>query len=708
MNFIRSLSTELSISEDALKDTIHLLDKGNTIPFIARYRKESTGGLDEVKLEIIQEAIATHKRFSERLKSICDALKDRNQFSPEIQRQLEQATRITELEDIYLPYKPKRRTRGTIAKENGLEPLAKILMNQEERKPQQAAARFVKGTINTQEEALQGARDIVAEWINENPRTRLFLRTQFERTALFQSKLIKNKAEEGANFKDYFSFEEPLIKMPSHRFMAAMRGHKAGILTISCVPNEEKALLKLEQLYCKVSHSGSDQLKLAIKESYKRLICPSLENEVLSQKTEQAEKAAVVIFSENLRQLLMTSPLGEKRVLALDPGFKSGCKLVCLDKDGQLLHNETIYPHPPQGQDKQAMAKISQLIEIYKIEAFAIGNGTAGRETEQLIGRMRFNRDIQVYVVNESGASVYSASKIAREEFPEFDVTVRGAVSIGRRLQDPLAELVKIDPKSIGIGQYQHDIDQNLLAERLTNVVVNCVNQVGVNINTASKHLLAYVSGLGPSLAATIVNYRSENGPFKKRAELLKVPRLGEKVYEQCAGFLRIQGGDQPLDNSAVHPERYELVEQIASKNGLKLSELIGNAGKIKQLNLAEFVSGSVGLPTLLDIAKELEKPGLDPRKSAGIFEFDKHIKTVSDLIPGMELPGIITNITAFGAFVDVGVKQDGLVHISQLADKFVSDPMEVVRLNQHVKVKVLEVDLVRKRIAFSMKGLNE
>jgi uncharacterized protein len=707
MNFIKSLSSELSITESSLKSTLSLFEKGNTIPFIARYRKEFTGGLDEVKLEVIQDAIALNKRFVERLDAICESLKERNLYTQEIHVRLEQSTRIAELEDIYLPYKPKRRTRGTIAKENGLEPLAKVLYNQEERNPERTAERFVKGKITTIEEALQGARDIVAEWINENPKTRTFLRSQFERTAIFQSKLIKNKAEEGINFKDYFSFEEPLLKMPSHRFMAAMRGHKAGILAISCLPDEEKALLKLEQLYCKFSHSGSEQFKIAIKEGYKRLISPSLENEVLSLKTEQAEKAAVAIFSENLRQLLMTAPLGEKRVLALDPGFKSGCKLVCLDKDGQLLHNETIYPHPPQGNDKQAMAKISQLIEIYKIEAFAIGNGTAGRETEQLIGRMRFNRDIQVFVVNESGASVYSASKVAREEFPEFDVTVRGAVSIGRRLQDPLAELVKIDPKSIGVGQYQHDIDQTLLAERLEHVVVNCVNQVGVNLNTASKHLLAHVSGLGPSLAATIINYRSEHGPFKKRSELLKVPRLGEKVFEQCAGFLRIQGGLQPLDNSAVHPERYELVGQIALKNGLKLSELIGNSAKIKQLNLTEFVSPEVGLPTLIDIATELEKPGLDPRKSAGVFEFDKHIKTASDLIPGMELPGIVTNITAFGAFVDVGVKQDGLVHISQLADAFVSDPMEVVKLNQQVRVKVLEVDMTRKRIAFSMKGMN-
>ena len=707
MKMLEQLAIQTGIANKQIEKVLELFDNGSTIPFIARYRKEMTGGLDEVQLEAIQDARKHWVKLDERRKAMLDSLEERGILTPELKAQLLQASTIQDAEDIYLPYRPKRRTKATIARENGLEPLAKMIMSQGNDDPYRMAGRFINAAIGDEDSALQGARDIIAEWVSDNAGARQTLRVQFERFAVLSSKVVKGKEEEGNKFRDYFGFSEQLSRIPSHRFLAVMRGQAEGILSISALPEEEKALEKLNRIFVKSRSEASQQVEKAVKDSYKRLIAPSLENEVITIIKEKADKQAVQIFSENLRQLLMGAPLGEKRVLGIDPGFRTGCKLVCLDDNGGLLHNETIYPHAPQMQDKQAMAKISQLVAAYKIDAIAIGNGTAGRETEQLIQRMRFEKPVQVFVVSESGASVYSASKIAREEFPQYDVTVRGAVSIGRRLQDPLAELVKIDPKSIGVGQYQHDVDQKLLEDRLTNVVLSCVNQVGVNLNTASAHLLTYISGLGPSLATNIVEYRNTNGPFSKRSDLKKVPRLGDKAFEQSAGFLRIDTSDNPLDNSAVHPERYALVAQMAKDSGLSLKDIVGKKDLRQMIKPERYVTQDVGLPTLEDILSELEKPGRDPRKQAKVLVFDPSVRKPDDLIPGMVLPGIVTNITAFGAFVDVGVKQDGLVHVSQLADRFVSDPMEIVKLHQHVQVRVMEVDLARKRIAFSMKGIN-
>jgi uncharacterized protein len=707
MKMLEQLAIQTGIANKQIEKVLELFDNGSTIPFIARYRKEMTGGLDEVQLETIQDARKHWVKLDERRKAMLDSLEERGLLTPELKNQLLQASTIQDAEDIYLPYRPKRRTKATIARENGLEALAKMIMSQGNDDPYRMAGRFLNAAIADEDSALQGARDIIAEWISDNAGARQTLRVQFERFAVLSSKVVKGKDEEGSKFRDYFSFSEQLSRMPSHRFMAVMRGQAEGILSIAALPEEEKAIEKLNRIFVKSRSEASQQVEKAVKDSYKRLIAPSLENEVITIIKEKADKQAVQIFAENLRQLLMGAPLGEKRVLGIDPGFRTGCKLVCLDDNGGLLHNETIYPHAPQMQDKQAMAKISQLVATYKIDAIAIGNGTAGRETEQLIQRMRFERPLQVFVVSESGASVYSASKIAREEFPQYDVTVRGAVSIGRRLQDPLAELVKIDPKSIGVGQYQHDVDQKLLEDRLTNVVLSCVNQVGVNLNTASAHLLTYISGLGPSLASNIVDYRNTHGPFSKRSDLKKVPRLGDKAFEQSAGFLRIDTSENPLDNSAVHPERYALVAQMAKDSGLSLKDIVGKKDLRQMIKPERYLTQDVGLPTLEDILSELEKPGRDPRKQAKVLVFDPSVRKPDDLIPGMVLPGIVTNITAFGAFVDVGVKQDGLVHVSQLADRFVSDPMEVVKLHQHVQVRVVEVDLARKRIAFSMKGIN-
>lgn len=702
------LSAQSGISVNQIVRVLALFSNGSTIPFIARYRKEMTGGLDEVQLEQLQDLWQQWQKLDERKTAMLASLEERGLLNAELKTAISNAATLQDAEDIYLPYRPKRRTKATTAREQGLEPLAKMLMSQGNDDPFRMAKRFVVNEVADEDAALQGARDIIAEWVSDHVGARQTLRQQFERFAVLSSKMQKGKEEEGAKFRDYFSFSEALSRIPSHRFMAVMRGVNEGVLSISALPEEEKALEKLNRIFVRARNDAAAQVEKAVKDSYKRLIAPSLENEVLSLIKEKADRQAVQIFAENLRQLLMGAPLGEKRILGIDPGFRSGCKLVCLDENGALLHNETIYPHPPQGQDKAAMAKISSLVAAYKIEAVAIGNGTAGRETEQLIQRMRFEKPVQVFVVSESGASVYSASKIAREEFPQYDVTVRGAVSIGRRLQDPLAELVKIDPKSIGVGQYQHDVDQKLLGDRLSNVVLSCVNQVGVNLNTASAHLLTYISGLGPTLATNIVEFRKENGAFQKRSDLKKVPRLGDKAFEQCAGFLRIDGAKNPLDNSAVHPERYALVEKMAKDAGVKMEELVGRKDLRSLVKLDKYINADVGLPTLEDILTELEKPGRDPRKQAKVLVFDPSIRKPDDLIPGMVLPGIVTNITAFGAFVDVGVKQDGLVHVSQMADRFVSDPMEVVKLHQHVKVKVMEVDLSRKRIAFSMKGIAE
>ena len=708
MNFIQFLATTFSKSEKAIQQTFDLLQNGATMPFIARYRKEMTDGMDEVQLEKFQDLMEENTALLNRRKTIIATLTERNVLNDSLLQGLENATTIHELEDIYLPFKQKRKTRALVAKEKGLEPLAKMIMKQELPDIHQTASRFITKEVINEEDAIAGARDIIAEWISENVSVRAKLRAQFEKHAILTTKVLKGKEVDGQKFKDYFNFSEPLYRIPSHRFLAVMRGNEEGFINFSALPDEEKAVQQLNYIFVKNNSEAGQQVQIAAKDSYKRLIAPSLENEVVQLAKDKADIAAIQVFAENLRQLLMLAPLGEKRVMGIDPGFRSGCKIVCLDKDGALLYNENIYPHAPQNQEKQAMAKISSLVGAYKIEAIAIGNGTAGRETESLIQRMRFDEKIQVFVVSENGASVYSASKIAREEFPQYDVTVRGAVSIGRRLQDPLAELVKIEPKSIGVGQYQHDVNQPLLTQKLTNVVVSCVNTVGVNLNTASQHLLAHVSGIGPSLAQAIIQYRKENGMFTNRASLKNVPRMGAKAFEQSAGFLRIQDGDNPLDNSAVHPERYALVNKIAKDLKLNVSQLIGDTALKSKINLQQYVNEQMGIPTLEDILAELEKPGRDPRKKIKMLVFDPSVRKPSDLKVGMILPGIITNITAFGAFVDVGVKQDGLVHVSQIADKFVSNPLEIVNLHQHVKVKVLEVDLERKRIAFTMKEVTQ
>ncbi len=592
------------------------------------------------------------------------------------------------LEDIYLPYKPKRKTRATVARERGLEPLAKILMKQQEKQVEDAAAKFLNDEVESVEDALQGARDIIAEWVNEDPQARKTVRFHFDRGAVIFCKLVKGKEEEAEKYRDYFEFSEPLKKCPGHRILAMRRGEQEGFLKLSVEPDTQRAIDALEDQFVKNPYEVGQQVAEAVKDAYKRLIQPSIENEFKALYKEKADQEAIKVFADNLRQLLLASPLGQKRVLALDPGFRSGCKLVCLDEQGNLVHNATIYPHPPQSDRSGATRKVSALVQQYKIEAIAIGNGTASRETERFIRLIRFHQDIEVYVVNESGASIYSASKIARDEFPEYDVTVRGSVSIGRRLMDPLAELVKIDPKVIGVGQYQHDVDQGNLKKSLDEVVESCVNLVGVNLNTSSKHLLTYVSGLGPVLAQNVVDYRAENGGFTSRKQLMKVPRMGAKAFEQCAGFLRIEGAENPLDNSAVHPESYHIVEKMARDMDIELKQLVSNDALVRKIELEKYVEGDIGLPTLKDIKAELKKPGRDPREQIEVFEFDQGVYSIDDLKPGMELPGIVTNITKFGAFVDVGVKQDGLVHISQLADRFVKDPNDIVKIHQHVKCK--------------------
>lgn len=698
------IAEQTGISAPQIQNTLELLDEGATIPFISRYRKERTGSLDEVAIAAIKESYHKFKELEKRKATILKTIEEQDALTSELKERIENCYDSTELEDIYLPYKPKRKTRASKAKELGLEPLAKIIMKQAEKDVENRATQFLSDEVPNVEAAIQGARDIVAEWINENKTAREIVRNTFYHKSLITSKLIKGKEEEGAKYRDYFDWSEPLKKCPSHRFLAMQRGEKEGFLKISAQPPQEEIIPRLEHLFIKGDTAASKQVAMAIEDAYKRLLAPSLENETLATFKDKADEEAIKVFTENLRQLLLAPPLGQKRVLAIDPGYRTGCKVVCLDAQGELLHNETIYPHPPQKETGKSMKKLSSMVDAYNIEAIAIGNGTASRETEAFVRKIKFNRDLQVFVVSEDGASVYSASKAAREEFPDFDVTVRGAVSIGRRLMDPLAELVKIDPKSIGVGQYQHDVDQTKLKEALDRTVESVVNMVGVNLNTASHHLLTYISGLGPALAKNIVAFRNEHGPFESRSQLKKVPRLGAKAYEQAAGFLRISNAKNPLDNTAVHPESYSIVEKMAKDLKCTITDLIKNKHLREQIDIQKYVTDTTGLPTLKDIMEELEKPGRDPRQTIKVFEFAKDVFSIEDLKPGMVVPGIVTNITNFGAFVDVGVKQDGLVHISQMADRYISNPADVVKLHQHIEVKVLEVDVARKRIQLSMK----
>ena len=696
----------LQIPEGQVERTIGLLNEGATIPFISRYRKEVTGGLDEVQIGAIKDQLDKLTELSKRKETILATIEEQEKLTPELRKRIEESWDSTEIEDLYLPYKPKRVTKAEIARRKGLEPLAKIVMMQNENNLSARIKSFIKGEVKNAEEALQGARDIIAEWINENESARNTVRNSFAHTAMITSKVIKGKEEEGAKYRDYFDFSESLNRASSHRLLALRRGEAEGILRVSISPDAESCLDRLNRRFVKGRGEVSEQVATAVDDSFKRLLKPSIETEFSNQSKAKADEEAIRVFAENLRQLLLAPPLGQKRVLGVDPGYRTGCKLVCLDAQGNLLHNEAIFPHPPQNEKGKAAAKVAQLVATYAIDAIAIGNGTASRETEQFITNIRYDRKVQVFVVSENGASIYSASKIAREEFPEYDVTVRGAVSIGRRLMDPLAELVKIDPKSIGVGQYQHDVEQNALKKSLDQTVESCVNLVGVNVNTASKHLLTYISGLGPTLAQNIVNYRAEHGPFTSRKELMKVPRMGEKAFEQSAGFLRIPDGKNPLDNSAVHPESYPIVERMAKDLKCSVADLITDKALKKKLKLTDYLTDKVGMPTLLYIMEELDKPGRDPRQTIQVFAFDPTVKTIEDLKEGQVLPGIVTNITNFGCFVDVGIKENGLVHISELADRFVSDPTQVVSIHQHVKVKVLSVDLSRKRVQLSMKGI--
>lgn len=698
------IAKESGLNPTFISNTLNLFDEGATIPFIARYRKEMTGGMDEVQIAQVQMLKAKHEIIAKRKITVLEAVEAAGALTPELRHKIESTYDLVTLDDIYLPYKPKKKTRASEAREKGLEPLAKIMMLQQERNIDDRAGEFVNEKVKDAAEALKGARDIVAEWINEDEQVRTRIRGLFAKEAIIRSAVVRTKEEDGVKYKDYYKWEEPLQRAPSHRVLAILRGEDEGFLRTYIEIDEDKAHDAISRHIIKGKNSAADQVAEAIEESYRRLIQPSMETEFRNAAKEKADIEAIKVFAANLRQLLLGAPLGQKKILALDPGFRTGCKLVCLDAQGNLLHNETIYPHPPQNEQAQAMRKINHLVEVYDIDAIAIGNGTAGRETEQFISRMKFGHDVKVFVVSEAGASIYSASSVAREEFPDYDVTVRGAVSIGRRLMDPLAELVKIDPKSIGVGQYQHDVDQGMLKGELDRVVESCVNAVGVELNTASKHLLAYVSGLGESLAEKIVQYRKENGPFKTRESLKKVPRLGEKAFEQCAGFLRIADSLNPLDNSAVHPEAYGVVENMAKSLGIGVKEMVRNEEMIKKIDKKKFIDTQFGAATIDDIVKELSKPSRDPRQMAKVFEFDKDVRSIEDLREGMILPGIVTNITNFGAFVDVGVKQDGLVHISHLANKFVSDPNQAVTLHQHVKVKVMEVDIPRKRIGLSIK----
>ena len=692
---IHTLIAQLTgISVRQVEQTILLLNEGATIPFISRYRKERTGGLDELQIGAISNLWEKLTELDKRKQSILKAIEEQGKLTAELRQRIADSWDPTEVEDLYLPYRPKRVTRAEIARRKGFEPLAKRLMLQ--------TGAPLPTTADA--EALQGARDIIAEWINEHEQARQIVRKSFQLTAVLTAKVIKGKEEEGVKYKDYFAFHEPLSRCSSHRLLALRRGESEGILRVSIAPDSEGCLGRLCRRFVKGKGDDAKQVETAIDDAFKRLLKPAIETEFANQSKAKADAEAIRVFSANLRQLLLAAPLGQKRVLGIDPGFRTGCKVVCLDAQGNLLHNEAIFPHPPQNQKGRASAKVAHLVETYDIQAIAIGNGTASRETEQFITSIRFDRKVQVFVVSENGASIYSASKIAREEFPDYDVTVRGAVSIGRRLMDPLAELVKIDPKSIGVGQYQHDVDQTALKKSLDQTVELCVNLVGVNVNTASKHLLTYVSGLGPTLAQNIVTYRTEHGPFTSRKALMQVPRMGAKAFEQSAGFLRIPDGEHPLDNSAVHPESYAIVERMANDLGCTVEELIAQKELKRKLDLKRYLTDEVGMPTLNDIMEELDKPGRDPRQTIQVFAFDPNVKRIEDLHEGQVLPGIVTNITDFGCFVDVGIKENGLVHISELADQYVSDPSEVVALHQHVRV--LHVDLTRKRIQLSMKGV--
>ena len=712
--FTKRIAQVLGLPEKGVDNTLALLEDGCTIPFISRYRKERTGGLDEVQITRIADMNDKLKELVKRKETIVKTITEQEKMTAELQKRIDDCWDATELEDIYLPFRPKRRTRASVAKEQGLEPLATLLLMQREANPKQAAQRFVKGEVTDVEAALKGAQDIIAEMVSEDERSRNIVRQSFRRNALITSKVVKVKkeTEEAAKYSDYFDWHEPLKRCSSHRLLAMRRGESEGILRVSITTDDDFCIDRLLRNYVRGNGKCQRLVSEAVEDGYKRLLEPSIETEFAALSKEQADDEAIQVFTSNLRQLLMDAPLGQKRVMGVDPGFRTGCKVVCLDAQGNLLHHEAIFPHPPVNHRMQATMHVQKMIDDYHIEAIAIGNGTASRETKE------FMQDVisslptphstlhtpQVFVVSEDGASVYSASKTAREEFPDEDVTVRGAVSIGRRLMDPLAELVKIDPKSIGVGQYQHDVDQGKLKRSLDQTVESCVNLVGVNLNTASHHLLTYVSGLGPTLAKNIVDYRSDNGAFTSRSQLKKVPRLGPAAFEQCAGFLRIPGAENPLDNSAVHPERYHLVEQMAKDQHCTVKQLIEEKNRREAIDIHQYVTDEVGIPTLTDIMKELEKPGRDPREQVEVFEFDPNVKEVDDLEEGMILPGIVTNITNFGAFVDIGVHQDGLVHISQLANKFVKDPNEVVHLHQHVKVKVVEIDRRRNRISLTMR----
>ena len=708
--FTQLISSELHLQEHAVENTLKLLDEGCTIPFISRYRKERTGGLDEVQITSISNRLSQLQEIAKRKETIVKTITEQQKMTPDLQKRIDSCWDSTVLEDIYLPYKPKRRTRAQVAREQGLEPLATILLMQREPDPKRAAQRFVVagGSPANVEDALKGAQDIIAEQVSEDERSRNLVRSAFRREAFIESKVVKAKkdSDEAQKYSDYFDWEEPLKRCSSHRLLAMRRGENEGILRISLTIDDEGAVQRLQRNYVHGNGPCQRLVAEAVEDGYKRLLLPSIETEFARISKERADEEAIKVFSENLRQLLLSAPLGQKRVMGIDPGFRTGCKVVCLDAQGNLLHHEAIFPHPPINHRMQATIHLQEMLKKYQVEAIAIGNGTASRETKEFVAEVLTESAPTVYVVSEDGASVYSASKVARDEFPDEDVTVRGAVSIGRRLMDPLAELVKIDPKSIGVGQYQHDVDQTQLKQSLDQTVESCVNMVGVNLNTASQHLLTYVSGLGSTLAQNIVDYRKENGAFTSRSQLKKVPRLGPSAYQQCAGFLRIPAAKNPLDNSAVHPESYAVVEQMAKDCHCTVSDLINKKELREQIDIHRYVTAEVGLPTLTDIMKELEKPGRDPREQIEEFEFDSSVQTVEDLREGMELPGIVTNITNFGAFVDVGVHQDGLVHVSQLADRYVSDPTQVVHLHQHVRVRVIGVDLRRNRISLSMKGI--
>lgn len=708
--FSQMIATALKLPVHRVENTLKLLQGGATIPFISRYRKEATGGLDEVQIGDIHTRYEKLCELAKRKETVLSTIEEQGKLTDTLRERISNCWDATELEDIYLPFKPKRKTRAEAARQKGLEPLAMLLLMQRENNLSARVRQFVKGDVKDEEDALKGARDIIAEQVNEDERARNLIRNQFSRQAMITSKVLKGKEKEEAalKYRDYFDFCEPLKKCTSHRLLAIRRGEAEGILKVSITPDDESVCTeRLERQYVHGNGECSAQVAEAVNDAYKRLLKPAIETEFSALSKEKADEEAIRVFAENLRQLLLAPPLGQKRTMGIDPGYRTGCKVVCLDAQGTLLHNEAIYPHPPKSETALAGRKLVKLVEQYKIEAIAIGNGTASRETERFVTSQRYDREVQVFVVSEDGASIYSASKIARDEFPEYDVTVRGAVSIGRRLMDPLAELVKIDAKSIGVGQYQHDVDQSKLKASLDQTVESCVNLVGVNVNTASKHLLTYVSGLGPTLAQNIVDYRTENGAFHSRKELLKVPRMGAKAFEQCAGFLRIPQADNPLDNSAVHPESYAIVEKMAKDLKCSVADLIKNKELRSQIDIKNYVTDTVGLPTLTDILQELDKPGRDPRQKIQVFEFDKNVQTIDDLQEGMELPGIINNITNFGCFVDIGIKENGLVHISQLADKFVSDPTTVVSMHQHVRVRVLSIDHERKRIQLTMKGLN-